>query len=71
MMFLTGTTSIPPLGFGSTMPCIEFKEKHELPSVSTCALALCFSTSFSGSYAEFKDMMNLVILGSQGFFGTV
>lgn len=72
MVFLTGSDSVPPLGFGDVSPTVEFTDEEVLPTVSTCSLSLCFPRSFpSTEYSKFKEKMDFVILGSQGFFGTV
>ena len=71
MVFLTGADSVPPLGFGEVSPAIEFTAEDVLPTVSTCSLTMCFPLSFPTDYNQFKNKMDFVILGSQGFFGTV
>ena len=71
MVFLTGCDSVPPLGFGDVKPSILFTDDALLPTVSTCSLTLRFPRNFPTDFQQFKDKMELVILGSQGFFGTV
>lgn len=71
MVFLTGCDSVPPLGFGDVKPSILFTDDALLPTVSTCSLTLRFPRNFPTDFQQFKDKMDLVILGSQGFFGTV
>ena len=71
MVFLTGCNTIPPLGFGDADPIIIFSDTGVLPCVSTCCLSLTFPRSFPTELEKFKETMNLAILGSQGFFGSV
>ena len=71
MVFLTGCDTIPPLGFSDAAPAILFSDVGVLPTVSTCCLTLTFPRSFPTEFHVFKEKMNLAILGSQGFFGTV
>lgn len=71
MIFLTGSETVPPLGYGDVNPAIVFTDDDQLPTVSTCSLSLCFPRhNMPTNYDEFKARMNLVILGSHGF-GTV
>lgn len=69
MTFLTGSDSVPPLGFGDVQPTIRFDPDILLPTVSTCALTLCFPLNFPTEFDKFKEKMDFAILGSQGFFG--
>lgn len=71
LTFLTGSDSIPPLGFGGVEPCIRFDPDAVLPTASTCALMLCIPLNFPTDFDDFKEKMDLAILGSQGFFGKV
>ena len=71
MVFLTGLDSVPPLGFGDIIGTVEFTREDRLPTVSTCSLVLRFPISFPQDFDSFKEKMNFVVLGSQGFFGTV
>ena len=71
MMFLTGCDSVPPLGFGDASPAVTFSDMGVLPTVSTCCLTLTFPRSFPTDFQLFKEKMDMAILGSQGFFGTV
>ena len=71
MIFLTGCDGVPPLGFGDVLPTIEFNSTGTLPTVSTCALTLYLPLNSPTDFEKFKEMMNLAVLGSQGFFGTV
>ena len=71
MVFLTGCDTIPPLGFGDADPVIMFSDSGVLPFVSTCCLSITFPRSIPTDFEIFKDKMNLAILGSQGFFGSV
>ena len=71
MVFLTGCDTIPPLGFGDVHPGVVFDDEDRLPTVSTCSLTLHLPHNFPADFQEFKENMDLVILGSQGFFGTV
>ena len=68
MTFLTECDSVPPLGFGSVSPSIQFSETAVWPTVSTCALSLTFQLNFPTNPVLFKDFS---ILGSQGYFGQV
>ena len=71
MVFLTWCDCVPPLGFGDVKPGIMFTDDAVLPTVSTCSLTLHFPRSFPTDFQQFKEKMDFVILGSQGFFGTV
>lgn len=66
MIFLTGCESIPPLGFGIN-PTIEFTDEEQFPISSTCSLNLIFSRKMKTSFTGFKEVMDLTILGSDGF----
>ncbi len=66
-MFLTGSDSIPPLGFPDGDCAIEFDHLAVVPTVSTCSLVLRFPMNIPQEYDEFKEKMNFYILGSQGF----
>lgn len=67
MVFLTGCDCIPPLGFGDVLPSIEFDAVSTLPTVSTCALTLHLPLNSPTVFEDFKEKMDLAILGSQGF----
>lgn len=71
MVFLTGCDCVPPLGFGDVKPGILFSDDAVLPTVSTCSLTLRFPRNFPTDFQQFKEKMDFVILGSQGFFGAV
>ena len=72
MTFLTGCDSVPPLGFGSVSPSIQFSETTVWPTLSTCAWSLTFPLNFpTTNPVLFKEKMDFSILGSQGFFGQV
>ena len=71
MVFLTGSDCVPPLGFGDVTPSILFTDDAVLPTVSTCSLTLRFPRTFLSEFEQFKEKMDFVILGSQGFFGSV
>ena len=74
MVFLTGCDSVPQLIWiwrCHVKPSILFTDDPLLPTVSTCSLTLRFPRNFPTDFQQFKDKMDLVILGSQGFFGTV
>lgn len=74
MVFLTGCESTPPLGWGDVEQSIKFLSpdgENVLPTVSTCLLILKFPLNFPTDFNVFKDKMDLAILGSQGFFGSV
>ena len=66
MIFLTGCDLIPPLGFSVT-PAIEFTDDEMFPKASTCSLTLTFSRKVKTNFADFKEIMDLTILGSQSF----
>ena len=70
-VFLTGCSSIPPLGFGDVKPSIVFTSDRPLPTVSTCSLTLYFPLTFPCNFDQFKEKMDFAVLGSQGFFGSV
>ena len=62
--YLTGSSSIPPSGFGEVQPAIL----HDgLPIVSTCAMSITFPATFP--IDQFKEKMDLAILGSKEWFG--
>ena len=66
--YLTGSSSIPPSGFGEVQPAILFDESHDgLPIVSTCAMSITFPATFP--IDQFKEKMDLAILGSKEWFG--
>ncbi len=70
LSFLTGCDSIPPIGFGDNIPKIIFTD-DKLPTVSTCSLTFRLPLSLPHDFIQFKEAMDLAILGSQGFFGAI
>ena len=71
MVFLTGCDSVPPLDFGDVTPGNQFSDDTALPTVSTCSLTFRLPRNFPTEFEQFKEKMELAVLGSQGFFGTV
>lgn len=71
MVFLTGCDIVPPLGYGDTSPTVIFSDTGVLPTVSICSLSLTFPRSFPTDLHQFKEKLDLTILGSQGFIGNV
>lgn len=68
LFFLTGSQTVPPIGFDDCSPSIRFTDVTGLPCVSTCVLSLTFSRSMATHTDEtFAEAMNLAILGCQGF----
>ena len=66
MIFLTSCESVPPLGF-SMNPTIDFTDEEQFPVSSTCSLTLTFSRKTKTSFTDFKEIMDLTVLGSEGF----
>lgn len=71
-VFLTGTDRIPPMGFtrkGSIVFDHRETKESRFPSVSTCLpqfqLPVC--NNLTGDYENFKEQMNIAVLGSVGF----
>ena len=48
-------------------PAIEFTDDEMFPKASTCSLTLTFSRKVKANFADFKEIMDLTILGSQSF----
>lgn len=59
------------MGYSDVIPSIWFLEDGVFPKVSTCALTLSVPINFPTDRDQFKERMDLAILGSQGFFGQV
>lgn len=68
LVFFTGASAIPPLGF-SGKPKLVFLETptEKLPTASTCDLHLRIPTVHGDSFNAFKEWMELGILGNSGF----
>jgi hypothetical protein len=67
LVFVSGTNSIPPLGF-PTSPVILFSKNTSrlLPTASTCALSLTLSGGLA-QYDLFQQNMNLAVLNAFEF----
>ena len=65
LSFITGTDSIPPLGFDYPIS-VGFQRDLHLPTVSTCTLYLSLPTHWA-SYDEFQQRMEFAVQGSAGF----
>ena len=68
LVFLTGSDSIPPVGFGLG-GTIDFTDIDQLQTSSTCSLTLTLSRKMSTNYMQFKEVMDLSVIGSKDFFG--
>ena len=67
LQFLSGASKIPAMGFDTT-PKIRFTNEKCLPRVSICDLCITFPREMGlVNYADFKERMDLCILGSFGF----
>ena len=71
LVFLTACDTIPPIGYSDLTPTIDFRDDIALPKVSTCALTFSIPINFPIEHQQFKEKMDLAILGSQGFFGNI
>ena len=65
LLFLTGTDTIPPMGFESKITVL-FTDDKCLPSVNTCALKMYLPLT-PRDEEEFDEMFRLSIVGSVGF----
>ena len=67
LAFITGTTTVPPMGFdhGITIRFTSDKSKT-LPVASTCSLVLWFPTALV-DYTMFKERMDFALLNTVGF----
>ena len=67
LAFVTGATSIPPMGFDRTITIRFISDKSKtLPTASTCSLVLYLPLSLA-DYEQFKQMMDFAILNTIGF----
>ena len=66
LVFSTGASSIPPLGW-SEQPRIEFKTECDLPSASTCSNCLYIPTANWDNYDIFKYKFAFGINCAVGF----
>ena len=68
--FLSGASKLPAVGF-SKDPSVHFCNEDQLPKASTCDVSITFSRGMGLlQYEQFKERMDLCILGSYGF-GTI
>ena len=70
LVFFTGSSSIPPHGFGKKNSCtVTFISdgKTSLPTASTCNMELRLPTSHGEDYFSFKQSMILALKGNDGF----
>ena len=65
LVFFTGSSNIPPPGFG-TPPLLHFDHEAIYPSASTCATTLVLPTRYD-SYDKFKNTMVQSLLCNGGF----
>ena len=65
LIFTTGASAIPPLGFDPS-PKICFVEWECLPFASACANILNFPRTLV-RYNHFKEKMSFALCGSHGF----
>lgn len=68
LVFVTGASAVPPLGFGKDIK-IEFLDnpKAILPTASTCDLILRIPTAHGEDFASFSENMVLALKGNDGF----
>ena len=65
MIFFTGSSQVPPLGFEIT-PALYFNDGGStLATASTCDLSLCLPLHHT--YKDFQNSMILSIKGNDGF----
>ena len=67
LLFITGSTSIPPTGF-ETKPTITFSHDPNVtvPTANTCSLTICLPTAITDA-AIFSSRMTYGIFNSVGF----
>ena len=67
LVFATGASSLPPMGFDE-QPSITFKkEGGEFPTSSTCTNTLYLPTVHSNNYKAFKYKFVFALTGAVGF----
>ena len=65
--FLSGARKLPATGFPKN-PSVHFCSGDRLPKASTCDVSITFSRGMGLlQYEQFKEKMDLCILGSYGF----
>jgi hypothetical protein len=65
--FLSGASKLPATGFPKN-PSVYFCSEDRLPKASTCDVSITFSRGMGLlQYEQFKEKMDLCILGSYGF----
>ena len=65
--FVSGASKIPPSGFPKN-PSIKFCDDDRLPKASTCDVSITFPRKLGLlQFDQFKEMLDLSILGSCGF----
>ena len=68
VIFFSGDTRPPPLGF-TAQPTLEFLSQDALlPTASTCSLIMRIPICY-GDYEDFKSTMILALEGNDGFGG--
>ena len=65
MIFFSGSSDVPPMGFPHD-PAINFNECGHFPTSSTCALELTLPTSHK-SYDTFKAALDTAFTMHGGF----
>ena len=68
MNFFCGTNDMQAISLEELVPLINFMEADLLPTGSTCGLTITFPRNFAEmQFDQFRDKMDMCILGSQGF----
>lgn len=65
LIFVTGSSAIPPLGFACT-PTVAFYTESTMPSANVCSLTLQLPVSHE-TYNSFREAMLMGILGNDGY----
>ena len=67
MIFFTGASAVPILGFTGTPTLVFLDIPDKLPTASTCDLHLRIPVAHGEDFTSFKDWMELGIMGNSGF----
>ena len=65
LVFFTGSSAIPPLGF-PVIASLNFNDENPYPSASTCSISLTLPTKYS-AFSDFKQKFVFAMTGHGGF----
>ena len=66
LVFFSGASRLPPLGFQKS-PTLNFSEENLYPTASTCSLILNIPTRYGSDYESFKGALHIDFKFHGGF----